>query len=114
MEARMDIREVPFSFTDWMKVSAQEHKGETGTSFWRTFEKGNIRVRLIDYSESFKSDHWCSRGHVLYVLQGELTIKLKNDKVYVMPEGTSFQVGNDENNPHLALTSTGARVLIVD
>lgn len=74
----MKIKDVPFFVTYWEKIEPVEHKGETGTSFWCVFESGNIRVRMVEYSAAFRSDHWCSRGHVLLVLEGELFIKLKD------------------------------------
>jgi len=110
----MDIDNVPFTFTDWSKIPAKEYKGETGTSFWRVFEAGNIRVRMVEYSPGFRSDHWCARGHVLLVLEGELTIELKDGRAFRMPPGTSFQAASDETNPHMAYTDKGAEVFIVD
>ena len=110
----MKITDIPFEFMDWSKVEPEEHKGETGTSTWRVFEKGDIRVRMVEYSPGFRSDHWCPRGHVLLVLEGELVIELKDGRVINMPPGTSFQAGDDEANPHLAYTEQGAKVFIVD
>ena len=91
----MKIQKVPFNITEWSKITPVEHKGEQGTSFWQTFEVVNIRVRMVRYSEGFFSDHWCSRGHVLLVLDGELLINLKDGKEFMLTPGTSFQVGND-------------------
>jgi len=110
----MKIIDVPFETTDWSKIEPSEHKGETGTSFWRTFEAGNIRVRLVEYSPGFKSDHWCARGHVLLVLEGELAIKLKDGREVILNPRTSFQAADDEVNPHLAYSEKGAKVFIVD
>ncbi|MBN1221966.1 MAG: DHCW motif cupin fold protein [Candidatus Aminicenantes bacterium] len=110
----MDIQNVPFTVTDWSKVPQVEYKGETGTSFWRIFEGGNIRVRMVEYSPGFRSDHWCGRGHVLLVLQGELTIELKNGTVAHMHPGMSFQAADDKANPHMAYTDKGAKVFLVD
>lgn len=110
----MKIENVPFSKTDWSKLSPVEHKGETGTSSWRTFEAGNIRVRMVDYSPGFQSDHWCPRGHVLLVLDGELGIRLKDGREFLLASGISFQVGDDDANPHFAFTAKGAKVFIVD
>jgi len=110
----MKIIDVPFETTEWSKIEPSEHKGETGTSFWRIFEVGNIRVRLVEYSPGFKSDHWCARGHVLLVLEGELVIKLKDGRESILNSGTSFQVADDDANPHLAYTDKGAKVFIVD
>ena len=110
----MKIEHVPFIFTEWDRISPAEYKGESGTSFWRVFNEGNIRVRIVEYSPGFRSDHWCSRGHVLFVLDGELGIELKDGRVFKMPVGTSFQAGDDDKNPHLAYSEKGARVFIVD
>jgi len=110
----MKIKDVPFSITDWKKIEPGEHKGECGTSFWRMFESGNIRVRMVEYSPGFRADHWCPRGHVLLVLEGELFIKLKDGQVFQLESGTSFQVADDESNPHLAYTERGAKVFIID
>jgi quercetin dioxygenase-like cupin family protein len=110
----MKITGVPFSVTDWDKVPAVEYRGETGTSTWRAVETGNLRLRIVDYSPGFKSDHWCARGHVLYVLSGELGLKLRDGRDFLLAAGASFQVEDDEANPHLAWTDRGARVFIVD
>jgi hypothetical protein len=110
----MKLPAVPFTFTDWSQVEAVEHKGETGTSYWWTYERDGLRVRLVEYSPDFRSDHWCARGHVLFLLEGELSIELRDGRRITMTPATSFQAGDDEDNPHLAFTDTGAKVLIVD
>ncbi len=105
---------VSFTLTHWDKEIPAEHAGETGTSYWRTFEEGNIRVRMVEYSRDFKSDHWCPRGHVLLVLEGELGVELKNGQKFNLTAGMSFQASDDEENPHRAYTESGAKVFIVD
>jgi hypothetical protein len=110
----MKIENVPFALTTWDEIMPTEHKGETGTSYWRTFETGNIRVRMVDYSAGFRSDHYCPRGHVLLVLKGEFFILLKNGISHVLTAGMSFQTADDEANPHLAYSDMGATVFIVD
>lgn len=110
----MNFQGLVTTVTDWSQLSTVEHKGETGTSFWRTFEAGNVRVRMVEYSAGFKSNHWCARGHVLLILEGELSIKLKDGREFVLISGTSFQASDDEANPHLAYTERGAKAFIVD
>jgi len=110
----MKLENVPFTVSDWSTILVEEYKGESGTSFWRTFEMGNIRVRMVEYSPGYYADHWCGRGHVLLVLEGELGIKLKDGQEDTLLSGMSFQAGDDEDNPHLAFTEKGAKVFIVD
>jgi quercetin dioxygenase-like cupin family protein len=104
----------PFGVTDWAALPAEEHKGELGTSFWRTVERGGLRIRTIDYSPGFRSDHWCARGHILLVLEGELAVTLRDGRELVLRPGMSFAAGNDEENPHHVHSGPGAKVFVVD
>ena len=110
----MKIENIPFTVTDWNTLPPVEHPGESGTSHWRTCETGHLRVRMVEYSAGFRSDHHCPRGHVLLVLEGELGVALKDGRVHRLTAGKSFQAGDDEVNPHLAFSEKGARVFIVD
>jgi quercetin dioxygenase-like cupin family protein len=109
----MTIEGVPFGVTDWSSVPRTEHPGETGTAWWQTCEIGNIRVRMVEYSAGYSADHWCSRGHVLLVLEGELTTKLQDGSSHVLRPGQSYQVA-DGAMPHRSRTAGGARLFIVD
>jgi len=60
---------IPFSITDWSRVERSEHKGKTGTSYWRTQNFGDIRVRMVEYTPGYLADHWCSKGHVLFCVE---------------------------------------------
>ncbi len=73
----MQIADVPFMTTDWSTLHPTEHRGTTGVALWRTIEQGNVRVRMVEYSAGYQADHWCHRGHVLLVLEGELVTELE-------------------------------------
>ncbi len=109
----MKIENVPFCFTDWSRIAPTEHPGETGMALWRTLDVGNIRVRMVDYSPGYLADHWCNRGHVLLVLEGELQTELKDGRVITLTRGTSYQV-SDDVAPHRSRTANGAKLFIVD
>jgi len=107
------IEDVPFMTTDWSKVQPTKHSGISGVAFWRTVEQGNIRVRMVEYSPGYEADHWCRRGHVLLVLEGELITDLENGTQVILTPGTSYQVAENEA-AHKSHTSTGAKLFIVD
>jgi mannose-6-phosphate isomerase-like protein (cupin superfamily) len=109
----VQIQDVPFGTTDWSGVPRTEHAGETGMAYWRTVEAGNIRVRMVDYSPGYLADHWCSRGHVLLVLEGELVTELKDGRSVTLRPGQSYHVA-DNAMPHRSRTAGGARLFIVD
>jgi quercetin dioxygenase-like cupin family protein len=110
----MMINNVPLGVTDWAALPGEEHKGETGTSFWRTARQGDVRVRMVEYSSGFRADHWCARGHVVLVLEGELVVTLRDGREFVLRPGMSFTAGDDEGNPHKVDSGPGAKVFIVD
>jgi quercetin dioxygenase-like cupin family protein len=109
----MRIEDVPFATVEWDRVSAVPHPGETGTALWRTIEVGNIRVRKVEYSAGYLADHWCQRGHVLLVLQGELVTELGNGESRILKAGDSYHVA-DGAMPHRSRTDAGAKLFIVD
>ncbi len=109
----MRIENVPFGITDWSAVTPTVHPGITGDAYWRTLEIGNIRVRMVEYTPGYVADHWCHRGHVLLVLEGELTTELEGGETFVLKPGMSYQVADDASS-HRSVTQTGAKLFIVD
>ena len=109
----MKIEGVPFGVTDWSKVPETTHRGETGFAEWRTVYAGNVRVRLVTYSPGYLADHWCSRGHILIVLEGVLITEIQDGPSHQLSAGMSYQV-SDDVDPHRSSTQTGARLFIVD
>jgi quercetin dioxygenase-like cupin family protein len=109
----MKIQDVSFNTIDWSRVTSTEHAGQSGMAYWRTLEIGNIRVRMVEYTPGYYADHWCSRGHVLLVLEGELTTELQDGRVFVLTPGMSYQVA-DDLEPHRSHTASGAKLFIVD
>jgi len=109
----MRIEDVPFSTLDWRAVPRTQHPGATGMATWRTFHAGNIRVRMVEYSAGYEADHWCSKGHVLLVLEGEMTTELADGRRFELAAGMTYQVA-DGAEPHRSSTRTGARLFIVD
>jgi hypothetical protein len=110
----MQFPAMAFTATDWSTVPATEHPGETGHALWRTFEAGALRVRLVEYSAGYLADHWCDRGHVLFVLDGELHTELRDGRHFVLKAGMSYQVSDFGDAAHRSSTATGAKLIIVD
>jgi quercetin dioxygenase-like cupin family protein len=109
----MKMSGIPFGTTAWADVPATRHEGETGFATWRTRQFGDVRVRMVEYSPGYKANHWCSKGHILLVLEGELETELADSRVFTMKAGTSYQVA-DGAEPHRSSTRAGAKLFIVD
>lgn len=109
----MNISNIPFGITDWSAIKATEHSGITGKAYWRTQNFGGIRVRMVEYTPGYFADHWCSKGHILLCLEGELHTELEDGRFFVLKPGMSYQVA-DNAEPHRSKTETGAKLFIVD
>jgi hypothetical protein len=109
----MNIDNLPFGTTDWSAVEPTVHPGESGRALWRTRQFGPIRVRMVEYSPGYLADHWCSKGHILLCLEGELLTELADGRRFLLTPGVSYQVA-DGAEPHRSSTAAGARLFIVD
>src|SRR5207245_1966537 len=88
----MKIEGVPFLTTDWTGIATTEHPGETGTAFWRTVQAGNVRVRMVEYTPGYRADHWCTKGHIILVLEGELVTELQDGRKVTLTPRMGYQV----------------------
>lgn len=110
----MKLPETPFTCIDWDDVPLEEYPGTTGTSRWRSFNSGDMRMRVVDYGPDYLADHWCDRGHVLHVISGDLVIELADGREERLAPGCSFCVSNHGDVAHRVRTEKGCRVFIVD
>ena len=90
----MKIPALPFTVTDWSQVAATTHAGESGQALWRTLDTGDLRVRVVEYTPGYVADHWCDRGHVLFMLEGELETELRDGRTFRLRPGMSYQWSN--------------------
>jgi uncharacterized cupin superfamily protein len=109
----MQMASIPFGTTEWSEIEPTVHTGETGKATWRTRDFGGIRVRMVEYTPGYLADHWCQKGHVLLVLEGELQTELADGRTVVLKPGQSYQVA-DGDLAHRSRTAGGAKLFIVD
>lgn len=109
----MQLQNIPFETVAWDDVEATVHPGETGVAYWRTRQFDTVRVRMVEYSPGYVADHWCSKGHILLCIAGELQTELKDGRRFTLTPGMSYQVA-DNAEPHRSLAPLGARLFIVD
>jgi quercetin dioxygenase-like cupin family protein len=109
----MNMTNIPFGTTDWETIPRTEHTGITGTAYWRTRDFAGIRVRMVEYTAGYLADHWCSKGHILLCLSGELETELEDGRVFVLRPGMSYQVA-DNAEAHRSSTTVDTKLFIVD
>ena len=110
----MKIPPLPFTAIDWSTVEPTRHPGEQGFALWRTFTIGDIRVRMVEYSPGYVADHWCDRGHVIFVVSGSLVSELKDGRSTALRAGMSYMMSDFGDAAHRSVTTEGCTLFIVD
>ena len=62
----METCKVEFDSIEWQEAMP-------GARF-KVFGDGKKQVRLLEFTSEFVEPHWCEKGHVGFVLKGELEI----------------------------------------
>lgn len=104
---------IPFQTFDWSSIKKEEHEGETGTSFWQIFFVNGLRIRRVEYSKNYFANHWCTKGHIVYCLEGEFISELETGEKFTLKKGMSYVV-SDGLSSHRSSTKEGATLLIID
>ncbi|MES2587808.1 MAG: DHCW motif cupin fold protein [Bacteroidota bacterium] len=106
-------KNIPFQITDWDKISATEHAGETGVASWKTLQFDGLRIRMVEYSKNYKADHWCEKGHIIYCIEGEMDTELADGSIFKLSKGMTYEVSDDLSS-HRTSSVGGVKLFIMD
>ncbi len=109
----MQITAIPFSTTDWSEVEPTKHQGITGEATWKTIYLNDVRIRLVEYSAGYEADHWCSKGHIIFCVAGEMVTELEDGRKQPLTQGMMYTVG-DNCEAHKSTSVNGCMLFIVD
>jgi quercetin dioxygenase-like cupin family protein len=103
----------PFSITDFNALEPTIHQGTTGYAAWKTLHKDDVRIRLVTYSPNYLADHWCSKGHIIFCVEGAMETELDNGTKHLLTKGNIYTVG-DNSDAHRSYSEHGCTLFIVD
>jgi quercetin dioxygenase-like cupin family protein len=109
----MNFTSFPFSITDFAPIEAIRHNGVTGHAEWKTLHRDDVRIRLVTYSPNYLADHWCSKGHIIFCVEGEMETELENGTKHLLKKGMLYTVG-DNSDAHRSFSKDGCTLFIVD
>ncbi len=73
---------------------------------------GDRRIRLVEFSEGFVELDWCTRGHVGYVLEGNMSVDF-DGKIIDFKAGDGINIPKGAENRHKAKIAMGKRALLL-
>lgn len=82
-------------------------------AYWQTQMVNEIRVRMVEYSTGYTADHWCSKGHIILCMEGEMDTELDDGRIMKLSKGMTYFVG-DHCEAHRTSSQKGCRLFIVD
>lgn len=109
----MKIESFPFQALNWASIPKVELRGETGMAYWQTQMIHDIRIRMVEYSAGYKADHWCSKGHIILCMEGEMDTELDDGRIMKLSKGMTYFVG-DNCEAHRTSSLRGCKLFIVD
>lgn len=109
----MEIKTLENIPINWEDIPTEKSNGITGFVLSKTVELPTIKIRQLNFSESYEADHWCEKGHIFYVIKGTLIIAYDDGSQITIPTGNSLILG-DNISAHKAITETETQILIID
>jgi len=80
----------------------------------KTHEQSGRKLRLAEFTREFVERHWCTKGHIGYVLEGRMEIDF-DDGVIALAEGDGLFIPPGEPHKHKARVLTNrVRVILVE
>jgi quercetin dioxygenase-like cupin family protein len=74
---------------------------------------GDIRIRMVEYSANYLADHWCSKGHIIFCIEGAMETELQDGRKFLLEKGMTYYVG-DNCEAHRSASVKGCKLFIVD
>jgi quercetin dioxygenase-like cupin family protein len=78
----------------------------------KVFRDGQKQMRLAEFSSKFVEPHWCEKGHIGFVLRGELEIDFHGTLVRYA-EGSGIFIPQGATHGHKARSVTTSVLLFL-
>jgi quercetin dioxygenase-like cupin family protein len=80
---------------------------------YKAFQQGSRKLRLLEFSQGFIEPDWCTKGHIGYVLDGELDIDFNGSLVrFSAGDGVFIPAGTENKHKAKVLTDVVRLILV--
>jgi quercetin dioxygenase-like cupin family protein len=81
---------------------------------FKAYEQGGRKLRLVEFSKEFVEPDWCTKGHIGYVLEGQIEIDFDGQAIVFGPgDGVFIPAGEEHKHKGKALTDV-VRIILVE
>lgn len=72
---------------------------------FKAYKQDGKQLRLVEFTKEFIEPDWCKKGHIGYLLEGQLEINFNGD-VVVFKAGDALFIPKGEEHKHMARALT--------
>ena len=103
----MEQYKIDFESMDW-EIPAE------GVRF-KAYEQDGRKLRLVEFTKEFVESDWCTKGHIGYILDGEMEIDFDGKVIMFGPgDGVFIPAGREHKHKGRVLTDNVKVILIED
>jgi len=82
---------------------------------FKSYEQGGRKLRLVEFAKEFVELDWCAKGHIGYVLEGQMEIDFNGKVIQFGPgEGVFIPAGEEHKHKAKVLTKVVKIILVED
>ena len=78
----------------------------------KVYATNNRKLRLLRFSDSFVENEWCNKGHVGFVLKGEMKVDF-NGNMKSYREGDGLWIDEGEKSKHKVVMERGKQIELI-
>ena len=82
---------------------------------FKAYQQGGRKLRLVEFTKEFIEPDWCTKGHIGYVLEGQMEIDFDGKVILFGPgDGVFIPEGEEHKHKGRVLTDTVKVILVED
>ena len=82
---------------------------------FKAFEQDGRKLRLVEFSKEFIEPDWCTKGHIGYILEGQMEIDFDgNVIVFGRGDGVFIPASEEHKHKERVLTDKVKAILVED
>ncbi len=81
---------------------------------FKAYKQARKQVRLVEFTDEFVETEWCTKGHIVYILDGQLEVNF-NGNIVIFNKGDGLFIPAGEKDKHIGRAITKiVRMLFVE
>jgi len=82
---------------------------------FKAYEQGGRKLRIVEFAKEFVEPDWCTKGHIGYILEGQMEIDFDGKVIQFGPgDGVFIPAGEKHKHKGKVLTDVVKVILVED